>query len=100
MKSQYQAKDGTQKEFNLYNVIDVVGGQSGIKPNWSSLVCYSPTIGSFIELRDSPQDARGNCQSEAEEVSENYIVSTYSISTELISSFLNKPNKWQFIDNR
>lgn len=54
----------------------------------------------FIELRDSPQDARGNNQSEVGDVTAKYIESAYQLNLDQITGFLSKPNKWQFIDYR
>ncbi len=100
MMCDYIAIDGSTRSFNLDHAIDFVGGHSTKRNGWSGLICYASKINSFIELRDSNQNARGHCISEAEEVPQEYIQSAYKISSEQISSFLTKPNEWQFIDYR
>jgi len=100
MKCDYVAIDGSNRSFDLDDVIDFVGGISSKREGWSGLICYAPKHDAFIELRDSAQDARGQCISEAEEVSNQYIQSTYKVSSDQMSEFLNKPKEWQFIDRR
>ena len=100
MQCDYIAIDGKCKEFDLDKVIDFVGGFSKKRDGWSGLICYISNQGIFLELRDSPQDARGNSHSEAEEVTSQYIEAAYQLSSAQITSFLNKPDKWQFIDHR
>ncbi|MBQ0806995.1 MAG: hypothetical protein KBT55_03400 [Porticoccus sp.] len=96
----YIAIDGHSKSFDLDEVIDFVGGSSQKRDGWSGLICFIPSEKVFIELRDSPQDARGNSHSEAEEVTTEYIEFGYQLNSEQITVFLNNPNKWEFIDYR
>ena len=85
---------------DLQAVIDFVAGSSGKRPSWKALVVYVPNERCFVELRDSPPDLRGNSQSEAEEVTENYIIESFPVTAEQISSFKSDPGHWIFIDNR
>ncbi len=100
MQCNYIALDGQSKDFDLDEAIDFVGGSSKRKDGWSGLIVFIPNQRFFIELRDSPQDARGNCHSEAEEITVQYIESAYQLSSDQIAGFLKQPNKWQFIDYR
>ena len=100
MLSNYLAINGQRKDFDLDEVIDFVGGYSKVKDGWSGLIVFIPNQKVFIELRDSPQDARGNCHSEAEEITGQYIEAAYLLSPDQIAGFLKQPNKWQFIDYR
>jgi hypothetical protein len=61
---------------------------------------YESQSGSFVELRDSPQDYRGNSDSEAEEVSEKYLLDTYGLNPVEITAVRAKPSEWKWIDRR
>lgn len=100
MQFNYIAIDGQNKNFDLDEVIDLVSGFSKKLDGWSGLIAFIPKQGVFLELRDSPQDARGNRHSEVEEVTTSYIEFAYQLSKTQITDFLKKPNQWQFIDHR
>ena len=100
MPSSYLSKTGVTIKFDLDAVFDVVKGQSAIKENWNALIIFVPSTNSFVELRDSPQDYRGNSASEAEEVDPIYIKNTFFLSELQLAAFKANPKKWQFIDQR
>ena len=100
MPCDYTTLNGRQETFDIDNVIDVVAGQSPKRENWTALVIYQIDKNIFIELRDSPQDVRGNSNSEAEEVTIDYIEQKYGINAKLLKKFKLTPSNWTFIDNR
>ncbi|MEW8349151.1 MAG: hypothetical protein AB2689_09810 [Candidatus Thiodiazotropha taylori] len=100
MTCNYTAKSGEFVEFDLDAVFDLVGGNSKIRNSWSALIIFIPNTETFIELRSSPQDVRGNSDDEAEEVDEKYIQNTFDLSLKQIGEFRKCPQKWRFIDKR
>jgi hypothetical protein len=100
MPCNYKSSTGDTKDFDLDNVIDFVGGKSQIQKDWQALIIYLPSKRIFVELRDSPQDVKGNSIDEAEEVSEKYITEYFDITSAQIMKFKENPNQWVFIDQR
>lgn len=100
MPGTYQSKDGSEKSFDLDTVIDVVRGYSGQQPGWTALIVFLPKEEVFVELRSSPPDIRGNSRGEEEEVSEEYLLKNFQLSTTDINQFRAKPKKWVFRDYR
>jgi len=100
MPCKYKATDGSITTFDLDAVTDVIAGFSGIRRTWSATIVFVPATGAFVELRSSPQDIRGNSQSEAEEVSSIYLQEAFELSEIQQSSVKIKPNDWRFIDRR
>jgi hypothetical protein len=77
---EFRAANGTTQVLDLDAVVDIVAGQSKRKPGWSALVVLEPFSLVFVELRDGPQDFRGDCESEAEEVDDTYLAHAFSLS--------------------
>ena len=100
MPFDYISKSGETKKNDLDAVFDVIGGYSQIRNGWAALIIYIPRTNVFVELRDSPQDVRGNSKAEAEEVDEIYIQKSFGLSQKQIAVFKEKPEKWLFIDYR
>lgn len=95
MPCKYLALNGEQDIFDLDSVIDVVRGKSPVKTGWTALIVYQPESKKFIELRDSPQDFRGNSKDEAEEVTPEYVAKEFEINSDF---FLKNIKNWNFID--
>jgi hypothetical protein len=100
MPADYIARDGSTVKFDLDSVIDVVAGYSKHRDTWTATLIWVPAKKAFVELRSSPQDYRGNSQSEAEEVESGYIKETFSLSDVELTNFKSSPSSWQFIDHR
>jgi hypothetical protein len=100
MQDKYAALDGSSVKFDLDDVVDVVKGYSEYKQGWNSLIVYSASTDSFIELRSSPPDYKGNSNEEAQEVTEQYVCDTFRLESAQLSMLRASPRKWQLIDRR
>ena len=92
----YQRLDGSKTSFDLDAVVDVIDGRSGIRPSWSALIVFVLATGAFVELRSSPPDYRGNSDSEAFEVEDGYLTSSFGLAADQIAAIRAKPKKWKF----
>jgi hypothetical protein len=100
MPADYIARDGSRKSFDLDAVFDVIGGYSKRRDGWTALLIFVPQNSAFVELRDSPQDVRGNSADEAEEVDANYILQAFGLSEAQLASIRANPRAWRFIERR
>lgn len=100
MPCNYVAADGSKKDFDLDAVYEVIRAYSRKRAGWTSLVIYEPSHDVFIELRDSPQDVRGNSQDEAEEISPAEIAAHYGIAETVCLQIRKNPRTWRLIDQR
>jgi hypothetical protein len=100
MPCQYITQSGTQGTLDLDAVVDVAKAMSGRRPTWSALLIYDPKAGLLVELRDSPQDVRGNSQDEAEEVDEAYVQEHFGLSSADLSELRRNPKAWRLNVNR
>lgn len=98
MPCTYTTLHGQQAIFDLDGVIDVVRGASPKKAGWTALIVYQAETEKFIELRDSPQDLRGNSKDEAEEVPIDYVAREFGIDSQTLKGILLNPSGWIFID--
>jgi hypothetical protein len=94
----YLSKDGTFQVLDLDAVFDLVCGSSGRGPNWTATIVYVPAKRTFVELRSSPPDVRGNSTEEAEEVEPDYIRNAFGLSDAQLQTFLAAPGTWQTIE--
>ena len=97
---EYTALNSSKVMFDLDQVVDVVKGQSGYRSDWTSLVVYNAPTRSFIELRSSPPDFKGNSADEAEEVTEQYVCENFRITADQLKSLRSAPRQWQLINRR
>ena len=100
MPCDYLAKDGSRKDFDLDAVFDLVSGYSKRRKEWTALLIYVPATRAFVELRSAPPDVRGNSPSEEEEVDDLYIHEAFGLSKAQLTTVVNNPKGWQFIDQR
>lgn len=98
MPCKYLSIDGVEKTLDLDTVIDIARGASKKKIGWSALIVFDPHSKTFVELRDSPQDVRGNSKDEAEEVTVSYISSAFNIDIKIVSDIENNLEEWRFVD--
>ncbi len=98
MPLKYLGTEGVEKMLDLDNVVDIARGPSKKKLGWSALIVFEPDSESFIELRDSPPDVKGNSRDEAEEVTATYISSAFNIDERLVLEIKNNPSDWRFVD--
>src|SRR4051794_15952736 len=95
MPCKFTTKSGTAASLDLDAVFDVVEGPSGRHPNWTALIIYEPTSNVLVELRDAPQDVRGNSASEAEEVDDAYVQNHFGLSEHELASLRAHPKRWR-----
>jgi len=100
MQDEYKALDGSTVAFDLDAVVQVVKGYSQHKPGWQSFIVYNVPTRSFLELRSSPPDHKGNSPDEVEEVTERYVCDTFRIEPAEVSALRASPRKWQLINRR
>jgi hypothetical protein len=86
--------------FDLDDIVEVVKGYSKIKGGWHSLVVYDVPTHSFVELRSSPPDYKGNSADEAEEVTEQYVCDTFQLEPAEVRALLAAPRKWKLVNRR
>lgn len=98
MPLKYLGVDGVEAILDLDGVVDIARGPSKKKIGWSALIVFDPKSESFVELRDSPSDVKGNSRDEAEEVTVSYISSSFSIDERKILEVRNNPNGWKLVD--
>ncbi|MCF8069328.1 MAG: hypothetical protein K9L30_12150 [Desulfobacterales bacterium] len=98
MPCKYLGIDGVEKMLDLDNVVDIVRGDSKKKIGWSALIVFDPSSKTFVELRDSPPDVKGNSEDEAEEVTPSYISSAFNIDEKLVLDIENNIKEWRFVD--
>jgi len=90
--------DENELVIDLDRVVDLLEGEISHKKGWTALIVFDPISQKFIELRDSPQNIRGNSKSEAVEVTPEYIQKEFSISKDKLAQFMNNPFEWRFLD--
>jgi hypothetical protein len=100
MPCKYVALDGSSRVLDLDQVVDVVKGPSGRRSDWEALVVYDAGTGAFVELRDAPQDFKGNSEDHAEEVTEQYVCESFGIAAEELKGMRKAPRKWTLIELR
>ena len=100
MLSKFVSTNGTEKEFDLDNVYEIIRGYCQKNERWTSMVIFEPKSRTFIELRSSPADVRGVSKDEAEEVSVSYVSNAYGISIEDLDIAQKNPKEWTLIDQR
>jgi hypothetical protein len=100
MPSDYVARDGTKRDFDLDSLLEIVGGYSNRRKGWTAILVYVPESGAFVEVRSSPPDVRGESDDEAEEVDASYILEAFSLSKAQLQDAISKPAAWRFIDHR
>ncbi|MBQ0929754.1 hypothetical protein [Ideonella alba] len=100
MQDEYKTLDGSTVAFDLDDVVQVVKGHSQIKQGWQSFIVYNVPTRSFIELRSSPPDYKGNSADEAEEVTEQYVCATFQLEPAQVSTLRASPRKWQLVNRR
>lgn len=100
MPCDYISLSGESIEFDLDAVVDVCASYSGVQRGWTATLIYVLATKTFVELRSSPQDIRGNSHEESVEVSFDYIEKTFAISTEQLQAIQCYPSKWLFINMR
>jgi len=99
MNVEFKDLSGRIGSMDLRLAVELVAGR-GKKTNWTAMIVFLPNDKKFIELRDHPQDVRGNSTFETEEVTERYVIENYDISQSDLDRFKRKPNAWTFIDRR
>jgi hypothetical protein len=100
MPCNYTAADGSNVVFDLDAVTDVIAAYSGVRRSWTATIVFIPATGTFVELRSSPQDIRGNSQEESVEVSGSYLQDTFGLTKAQQSAIKSQPYAWRFIDRR
>lgn len=98
MPCTYISLSGASLQMDLDAVTDIVSGPSARRAGWSALIVYEPKKRAFVELRDSPQDARGNSASEAEEVEPSYVQQNFGLSSEEITQISRAPGQWRHVN--
>jgi len=93
----YTALGGKVKTIDLDAVFDFVIGYSGKRTGWTSTVIYDPKSNTFIELRSSPQDVHGDSADEAEEVTDEYLKTTFSLEDSQIAQMRHAPDAWKLL---
>lgn len=66
MMCEFRAINGDIKNLDLNLVYDVAIGYSTKRNKWTSTIVYDIFTKSFVELRSSPPDYKGNSLEEAE----------------------------------
>jgi hypothetical protein len=100
MPCDYISISGKSVQFDLEAVFDVCAGYSGTRKDWTATLVYVPDQNTFVELRSSPQDFRGNSDEEYVKVDSLYIEQTFSITTDQQRFIQQRPNDWSFINRR
>jgi len=100
MPCDYISISGKRVQFDLDAVFDVCAGYSGTRKDWTATLIYIPAQKTFVELRSSPQDFRGNSEEESVEVEPQYIEQTFSITADQQRAIQQCPNDWSFINQR
>jgi hypothetical protein len=98
MPCEYISISGNRVRFDLDAVVDICSGYSGTRRDWTATLIYVPEKMTFVELRSSPQDFRGNSQGEEVEVNSQYIEKTFKITVNQQRAIQARPNDWSFID--
>ena len=94
----YTGLDGSIRVLDLDTVVDVVKGASLRKAGWKALIVYDEITNALVELRDSPEDYRGNSQDEAEQVTEQYACDAFHMDTRQFGDLYRSPRNWNLID--
>jgi len=100
MPCKFAALDGSVGELDLDSVFDVVLGYSARRAGWTATIVYEPASGSFVELRSSPPDYRGNSAEEAEEVTEQYMHDAFRLDDGQLGAVRRAPDQWVLINRR
>jgi hypothetical protein len=100
MQDKYATLDGSAVVFDLDAVVDVVNGYSHHKIGWQSLIVYNGPTHSFVELRSSPPDYKGNSADESEEVSDEYVCENFQLEPAQLNALRLAPRKWKMLDRR
>lgn len=100
MPSDYVSLSGEVRTFDLDAVHEIVRGFSRQRPGWTSIVVFDPADACFIEVRTSPEDVRGNCLDEAQEVDSAYLFDAYCIDASDQAEIRKRPSTWRLIDRR
>ncbi len=100
MPCEYTALDGSLRELDLDSVFDVVLGYSARRVEWTATVVYDPASESFVELRSSPPDFRGNSEEEAEEISDQYMYDVFQLDNDQLQIVRSEPDQWSLVNRR
>ena len=100
MPCSYMSLNKVWRNLDLDSVIDVVLGYSGIRSGWTSTLVFDPESGAFVELRSAPPDVRGNSADEAEEVDAEYMIRTFGLQQNQLSSVAERPQSWKLLNLR
>lgn len=100
MLDEYKALNDSTVTFDLDEAVRVVKGYSSIRQGWQSLIIYNVPTRSFVELRSSPPDYKGNSADEAEEVTDKYVSSNFQLQPAQLEEVRSAPNKWQMLNRR
>ena len=98
MPCKYRGIDGVERILDLDSVIDIAKFPSKKKKGWEALIVYDPVSKSFVELRDSPPDIRGNSKDEAEEVTVKYLADALKVGEIKIMQIKSDPSRWRFTE--
>ena len=100
MPCDYRSNAGQIVEFDLDLVADIAIGYSTARPTWTATLIYIPAKDTFVELRSSPQDHRGNSAEESEEVDLVYLNGAFGISPAQVAQIRSNPKSWRVINLR
>lgn len=100
MPCDYKALNGTTMKLDLDAVYDVALGYSARQKGWTATLVFDPATSSFVELRSSPPDYRGNSVEEAEEVTDQYVCEHFSLEAGQLISIRNNPSAWKLVSRR
>tara|TARA_B100001093_G_scaffold251912_1_gene241194 strand:- start:351 stop:656 length:306 start_codon:yes stop_codon:yes gene_type:complete len=100
MPAKYTKLDRSESVFDLDIAYAVIRGYSKQKPTWTCNVVFDSESQSFIELRSSPPDIRGNCGDEAIELKNPDDLIAYGLSLDEITSIIDNPSNWKTMNYR
>ena len=97
----YKSLNGRSVSYDLDRVTDIAQSFSSKRAGWTSTLIYVTATDSFVELRSSPQDVRGNSlEEEQEEVDATYIALAYALDLDDLRTIRAAPSMWAFVDRR
>ena len=94
MHGTYKDFSGQDIDTDLDTMLPIAYGYSVQRRGWTGTLVLVPKNAVLVELRSSPEDFRGNSQDEAVQVTEEYAMSSYTLTAEDIAKFKSQPKKW------
>jgi hypothetical protein len=82
---------GHEVTLDLDDVVDVVDGWSRRREGWQAFIVYDPKTRRLVELQSTVPDVRGDSADEAEEVSADYVRTTFGLTETQLTALRRAP---------